>query len=127
MTAEVSVDRITEAVHNYVEYLAAGDAEKVVGLFADGATVEDPIGSDIRSTRESLLEFYGGVCAMSPSTELRWAKVAGDTAVFEFVLHTRAGDNTFTVTPVDIMRFDEDGRVVSMRAVWDPEKDIAVS
>ena len=89
--------------------------------------MEDPIGSDLRTTRESLLEFYGGVCAMSPSTELRWVRVAGDTAVFEFVLHTKAGDNTFTVTPVDIMRFDDDARVVSMRAVWDPEKDIAVS
>ncbi|MEH3155699.1 MAG: nuclear transport factor 2 family protein [Gordonia paraffinivorans] len=127
MTTSVSTDSITATVQAYVDHLAAGDAEKVVALFADGATVEDPIGSDLKTTREELLEFYGGVCAMSPSTELKWVRVAGDTAVFEFVLHTKAGDSTFTVTPVDIMRFDDDAHVVSMRAVWDPEKDIAIS
>lgn len=127
MTTTVTADRISATVQAYVDAIAAGDTEKVVGLFADGATVEDPIGSDLKTTREELLEFYGGVCAMSPSTELKWVRVAGDTAVFEFVLHTKAGDSTVTVTPIDIMRFDDDARVVSMRAVWDPEKDLVFS
>jgi steroid delta-isomerase len=127
VTTSVSTDRIAATVQAYVDNLAAGDTDAVVGLFADGATVEDPIGSDLKTTREELREFYGAVCSMSPSTELRWVRVAGDTAVFEFVLHTKAGDNTFTVTPIDIMRFDDEARVVSMRAVWDPEKDITVS
>ncbi len=127
MTTTVTADRITATVQAYVDTIAAGDTEKVVGLFADGATVEDPIGSDLKTTRDELMEFYGGVCAMSPSTELKWVRVAGDTAVFEFVLRTKAGDSTVTVTPIDIMRFDDDARVVSMRAVWDPEKDLVFS
>lgn len=120
-------DSIAATVKAYVDTISAADAEAVVALFAEGATVEDPVGSDVKTTREELLEFYGGVCAMSPSAELKWTKVAGDTAVFEFVLTTLAGDSTFTVTPVDIMRFDDAGRIVSMRAVWDPATDIAVS
>ena len=127
MTTTVTADRITATVQAYVDAIAAGDTEKVVGLFADGATVEDPIGSDLKTTREELLEFYGAVCSMSPSTELKWVRVAGDTAVFEFVLRTKAGDSTVAVTPIDIMRFDDDARVVSMRAVWDPEKDLVFS
>ena len=31
---------------------------------------------------------------------------------------TRAGDKTSTVTPIDVMTFDDDGLITSMRAYW---------
>ncbi|KQR99592.1 steroid delta-isomerase [Williamsia sp. Leaf354] len=120
----MSSEQIANAVKAYVELVGSGTAEQVVDLYADSATVEDPIGSDIKSTREALLEFYGVIAQLERSTELKWMRIAGDTAVFEFSLVTAAGDAKFEVTPVDIMRFDDEGRVVSMRAVWDPASDL---
>ncbi|MGJ0118720.1 nuclear transport factor 2 family protein [Williamsia sp. MIQD14] len=120
----MSNEQIASAVQAYVELVGSGTAEQVVDLYAESATVEDPIGSDIKSTREALLEFYGVIAQLERSTELKWMRIAGDTAVFEFSLVTAAGDAKFEVTPVDIMRFDDDGRVVSMRAVWDPATDL---
>lgn len=120
----MSSDKIRATVESYVELVGAGTAEAVVDLFTEGATVEDPIGADIRSTRESLLEFYGAIAGLERSTSLSWVRIAGDTAVFEFSLTTVAGDASFQVTPIDIMRFDDEGRVVSMRAVWDPATDL---
>ena len=120
----MSSEQIANAVKAYVELVGSGTAEQVVDLYAESATVEDPIGSDIKSTREALLEFYGVIAQLERSTELKWMRIAGDTAVFEFSLVTAAGDAKFEVTPVDIMRFDDDGRVVSMRAVWDPATDL---
>ncbi|MCX6469396.1 MAG: nuclear transport factor 2 family protein [Corynebacteriales bacterium] len=120
----MSSEQIANAVKAYVELVGSGTAEQVVDLYADSATVEDPIGSDIKSTREALLEFYGVIAQLERSTELKWMRIAGDTAVFEFSLVTAAGDAKFEVTPIDIMRFDDEGRVVSMRAVWDPASDL---
>ena len=51
---------------------------------------------------------------------LNWKKIAGDTAVFEFTLVTGTSDMRFEITPIDIMVFDADGKISSMRAVWEP-------
>ncbi|MFT4126667.1 MAG: nuclear transport factor 2 family protein [Gordonia sp. (in: high G+C Gram-positive bacteria)] len=110
---------IDAVVERYIEYLTNGTAEQIADLYAPGATVEDPIGADIRDTREALVEFYSVITGMDERTAtLSWKKVAGDTAVFEFTLVTGTSGLRFEITPVDIMVFDADGKITSMRAVW---------
>lgn len=124
MTVEQAAlaDKISTAVEAYIERLTAGDAGRIVELFADGATVEDPIGTDVRTTREQLLEFYTIIQNLDDrQATLKWKKVAGDTAVFEFTLVTHTAGMAFEITPVDIMVFDAEGKIVSMRAVWAQE------
>ncbi|UZF56398.1 nuclear transport factor 2 family protein [Gordonia polyisoprenivorans] len=113
--------RITEVVENYIDFLTNGTAEQIADLYAPDATVEDPIGADVRSTREQLVEFYSIITNMDERTAtLKWKKIAGDTAVFEFTLVTGTSGMRFEITPVDIMVFDADGKIASMRAVWQP-------
>lgn len=124
MTADQQValsDKIAAAVQAYLDGLNTGTAEQIADLYAEGATVEDPIGAPLRTTRDELVEFYGIITGM-PHREatLAWTRIAGDTAVFEFTLVTGTDDAKFKITPVDIMVFDEDGKVKSMRAVWNP-------
>lgn len=124
MTVEpdTRIAKMSAAVDAYIERLTAGDAKAIVELYADGATVEDPIGSDVRTTREQLLEFYTIIQNLDDRTAtLKWKKIAGDTAVFEFTLVTHTAGMAFEITPVDIMVFDDDGKIVSMRAVWAQE------
>lgn len=117
-----SAEELKMVVASYVDLVANGTPEQVADLYAADATVEDPIGADIRNTRESLIEFYGVIAAMDKVTsELHWTKIAGDTAVFEFTLVTEAGGSAFKITPVDIMVFDDDGKIKTMRAVWSAE------
>lgn len=112
---------IDGVVDSYIEYLTTGTAEQIADLYAADATVEDPIGAEIRSTREQLVEFYGIITSMDErSATLKWKKVAGDTAVFEFTLVTKTSGMAFEITPVDIMVFDADGKITTMRAVWKP-------
>lgn len=111
--------RIDAVVTAYIDYLSTGTAEQIADLYAPGATVEDPIGADVRNTREQLIEFYSVITTMDERTAtLNWKKVAGDTAVFEFTLVTGTSGMRFEITPVDIMVFDADGKITSMRAVW---------
>jgi steroid delta-isomerase len=114
--------KLEATVEAYVSLLDHGTAEEIADLYAPGATVEDPIGSDIRNTRDQLVEFYSIITNMAErSAKLNWKKVAGDTAVFEFTLVTGVNeDMRFEITPVDIMVFDADGKISSMRAVWAP-------
>ncbi|MEO9329565.1 nuclear transport factor 2 family protein [Gordonia aurantiaca] len=124
MTVEQAslVDKIDAAVDSYIQLLTSGTAEQIADLYAPDATVEDPIGADIRNTREQLVEFYSTITGMDErSATLKWKKTAGDTAVFEFTLVTKTSGLAFEITPVDIMVFDENGKVKSMRAVWRPE------
>ncbi|MCZ4578281.1 nuclear transport factor 2 family protein [Gordonia amicalis] len=124
MTVEQAglADQIDAAVDAYIELLNSGTAEQIADLYAPDATVEDPIGADIRNTREQLVEFYSVITGMDERTAtLKWKKVAGDTAVFEFTLVTKTSGLAFEITPVDIMVFNADGKVSSMRAVWRPE------
>ncbi|PXW36036.1 nuclear transport factor 2 family protein [Nocardia sp. 348MFTsu5.1] len=117
-----SVEELQKIVESYVDLVANGTPEQVADLYADGATVEDPIGAEIRNTRESLIEFYGVIAAMEKVTsELLWTKIAGNTAVFEFTLITETAGMSFKITPVDIMVFDDNGKIKTMRAVWRPE------
>ena len=123
MTVEQTslVDKIDAAVESYIEFLNTGTAEQIADLYAPSATVEDPIGADIRDTRDQLVEFYSIITNMEERTAtLKWKKIAGDTAVFEFTLVTGTSGMRFEITPVDIMVFDADGKIASMRAVWQP-------
>lgn len=118
--AELS-SKIDSTVGAYIDLLTNGTAEQIADLYAAHATVEDPIGADIRDTREQLVEFYGVITGMDEHVAtLNWKKVAGDTAVFEFTLVTGTAGMRFEITPIDIMVFDADGKISSMRAVWEP-------
>ena len=121
MTVEQAglAEKIDAAVDSYIELLNSGTAEQIADLYAADATVEDPIGADIRDTREQLVEFYSVITGMDERTAtLKWKKIAGDTAVFEFTLVTKTAGLDFEITPVDIMVFDAEGKVSTMRAVW---------
>ena len=93
----------------------------------DDATVEDPVGTDVRRGREAILEFYGGLEGLEARTTLHTVKIAAGEAVFSFTLVTKVGDQSYTVSPIDHMVFDEDGKITAMRAFWDPATDMSVS
>ncbi|WGX97581.1 nuclear transport factor 2 family protein [Nocardioides sp. L-11A] len=121
-----SRETILETIQTYVDLVATGASADVVALYADGATVEDPVGSEVRTTREQIAEFYAALDGLEQTGRLLCARVAGNEAAFSFELVTKAGDQTFTLAPIDVMTFDDEGRITSMRAFWAGE-DMVVS
>jgi steroid delta-isomerase len=122
-----TTEDIRNVIGQYVERVAAHQPDKVADLFADGATIEDPVGTDLKTGREAIVDFFAVIAAMEQTTaELQWCKVAADTAVFEFRLRVSTAGQGYEVSPVDIMVFDEEAKIVSMRAVWDPLTDIRI-
>ena len=112
---------ILDTIQKYVDLVAGGHSADVVALYADGATVEDPVGSEVRTTRESIAEFYGALDGLEQSARLVHVRVAGNEAAFAFELVTTVGEETYTLAPIDVMTFDDAGLITSMRAFWSGE------
>ena len=121
-----SRETILETVQKYIDLVATGSSADVVALYADGATVEDPVGSEVLTTREQIAAFYGALDGLEQEGRLIHARVAGNEVAFAFELATKAGEQTFTLAPIDVMTFDDNGLITSMRAFWSGE-DMIVS
>ena len=46
------------AMQAYIDKFNSGSAEAVAALYAENATVEDPVGSPLRQGKPAILEFY---------------------------------------------------------------------
>jgi steroid delta-isomerase len=63
---------------------------------------------------------------MEQAGEVLSVRIAGSEAAFLFELRTKAGDQTYTLAPIDVMTFDDDGKITSMKAYWS-DTDMSVS
>jgi steroid delta-isomerase len=110
-----------ETAERYVDLVGTGTADQIAELYAPDATVEDPIGTDPRHGIEAIREFYGVIEPLARKTELRSMRVVGNEAAIVFTLHTEGHGYQMTIDPIDVMTFDDQGRITSMRAYWGPE------
>lgn len=114
-----------DTVERYIAAFNDGDADAAIGLYATDATLEDPVGSEAKRGIDAIGEFYRG--AMSAGVQLRLdgpVRTAGDIAAFAFSM-AMGGEPPQRLHVIDTFRFDEDGKVVEMRAVWGPANIIA--
>ena len=105
------------------EYLRAGrerDKEAWLGLFAAEATLEDPVGTDVVRGTDELSAFYDKTMGSTEGLDnrLRELRVAGDTAAFLFDLMITWRGRRYEVSPIDVLEFDGDGKIIRMRAHW---------
>ncbi|RKT87176.1 steroid delta-isomerase [Saccharopolyspora antimicrobica] len=112
---------IRDAVASYLKAVATGSAADVAALYAEDATLEDPVGSEPVRGRAAITEFYSTLENMRQDVELLALRVAGDSAAFHFRVRTELPDGAAEIEPIDVMTFDEAGRITTMRAFWSPE------
>jgi len=112
-----SPEDISGTCLRYIDLLAAGDVDAIVALYANDATVEDPVGADPRVGIEAIEAFYRETIPAEgvPAASTGAVRVSGHEAAFPF--EVRYGDD-FVLPIIDVMRFGTDGRIASMRAFW---------
>ena len=122
------VSEATEAtaatVRRYVALLATGTADDLVAMFADDATVEDPVGGEVRVGRQAIHTFFSALENLDRETELVLLRVAGHEAAFVFNITFTTGDARMRLEPVDTVVFNADGRIASLRSYFAPS-DVA--
>ena len=115
-----SADDYAKTVNRYLELVANGSAADVTALYVEDATIEDPIGSELRRGRAAINEFYAAFETMEKQTELVSLRVGGNEAAFLWSLTIKAGDSGTVIEPISVMTFDDDAKITSMRAFWSP-------
>ncbi|MFK7840749.1 MAG: nuclear transport factor 2 family protein [Sphingorhabdus sp.] len=121
----VTTEDKIKAVETYIGSFSTADVEAIVGLYADDATVEDPVGTPIKEGIDAIRDFYTGAVANGAQLELMGApRCAGDCVAFPFAANVNMGDKKAHVEIIDTFRFNDDGKVIEMRAFWGPENFI---
>jgi len=107
-----------KVVEKYVEAFDNGDMSIIRDMYADNATVEDPVGSPLHEGMEAICAFYEGAMASGAKLALTGRPCcAGNAVAFSFQV-TMPG---MLINVIDVFEFDEQGKVNAMKAYWGPE------
>lgn len=118
---QMKTQHYTAVVDSYLRALNEKDLEGILSLYAENGTVEDPVGSKIISGKAALRKFYTGAVGIDLKlTRTGPVRVAGVEAAFPFQLMMKAENQMMKTDIIDVFRFDEAGKIVSMRAFWGP-------
>lgn len=114
-------EQMTAVVHAYIDGFERGDAEAIAALFAEDATVEDPVGTPLKRGKAEIREFYGFSIATGARLELLGApRCAGDHVAFPFRVKLEFEGQSSTIEVIDTFRIDAGGKIAEMRAFWGP-------
>jgi len=111
------------AVHAYVRGFATNDAVLISDLFAQNATIEDPLGTPAMAGGEEVRAFYArimqdGGARLELLGPVRTAAASAAFACASFL--TREGVER-RIDVIDVWDFDEAGKIERMRAYWGPQ------
>ncbi|HZP29067.1 MAG TPA: nuclear transport factor 2 family protein [Acidimicrobiia bacterium] len=114
---------IVRVFEEYTGALTRGDAAAAAALFAPDAVVRDPIDGPVLEGTAKIREFFAGGEGILHSLELTGpVRIAGDGVHAAAPMRARLdfGDGPKLLDTLDVMTFDDDGRVVSMDAFYGP-------
>jgi steroid delta-isomerase len=110
-----------EILVHYVDRLAAGDVDAIAELYTTDGRVEDPVGSPAHEGVDALRAFYAGTAGMLHAEIVGPICCAGNTGVMPLLGRlTLPGRPPRYLDAIDVVEFEDDGRIRSLRAYWDP-------
>ncbi|KQP68386.1 hypothetical protein ASF52_17810 [Methylobacterium sp. Leaf112] len=101
--------------------MSKGDAQGIVDLFAPDGVIFDPVGSQERRGKELFDFFQGSFEAMGGFIEMRLegeVRIAGDYGAAAFVARMTIDGQDMIVETLDVMKFDENGKIASTHNYW---------
>ena len=105
-------------VEKYVEAFKKCSLDMIREIYSESATVEDPVGTDSYVGMDALLGFYKNGFEMGAKLSLLGKpRCAGNSVAFPF--QVVVGEMRIEV--IDVFEFNDDGKVISMKAYWGPE------
>lgn len=107
-------------VQAYIDAFDKSDPDAVVKIFAEDATVEDPIGTPIQKGHAAIREFYANSMKTGAKLSLDTpVRTAEGYAAFAFSVKLNMGGEK-VIQVIDTFKFNDAGKVIEMRAFWSP-------
>ena len=115
--------RMRRIVQQLIDALAAGDAARIVELYAEDATVEDPVGTEPLRGRVAIAELYERAVEMGARIELVTPIRAshGLAAAMAFNVRVNTPQGEMCIAVVEVLELDPTLKVTRMRAYWAPD------
>lgn len=117
-----SADHIRSVFVRYGDLLTAGDTEGIVALFAEDAVIRDPVTGPEHRGRDELRTFYqSGFDAMNGGIEMKLdgaVRIVGNYGAAAYIARTVNFNPVYRTETLDVMTFDDDGKITSMMAYW---------
>ena len=113
-------DAVEGRVKRYLNAVATGTADDMAAMYAEDATVEDPVGGgEVHIGRQAIARVLQDRWKASTcETEILTIRVGGHEAAFLFAITVARDDAHRTI---EVMVFNGDGQITSMKAYWSPE------
>ncbi len=120
MTAsKPTAEHMRDVLARYVDCLSRGDSDGILALYAKDAVVEDPVGSPpLRGA--AIAEMYRNAAGKVRLELDGRVRVAANSAAAPMIGRP-VGMPGMVVEIVDVMTFDDEGKITSMRAYWSPD------
>ena len=115
-------DALRQIIATYMDCFTAEDREGWLDLFADDAWIEDPVGTPRRNGRKEIGEFWDETHTVPDKialVPLGITTIIGDEGIFTMQAQATLGDTIYGIDIIDLMTFDEAGRITTMRAFFD--------
>jgi len=113
-----SAEQINQTVTRYLDFVSTGQPDEIAALYADDATVEDPVGGEVHIGRQAIRGFYGTLENVKAQTEVLTLRALGNEAAVYWPLTTDFGGSGTRIDIISVMTFDDDGNIASMKAYW---------
>ena len=115
-------EKIREVIEQYTARFSAGDRDGWLALWHEDATMEDPVGTEVKKGRDAIAEFWdSGAGASGAQLELDSPVLVPSPNDGSFLMNVKVklGDEEFVMPAIDVMTFDDSGLITSQRAFFD--------
>ncbi|GAB6989178.1 steroid Delta-isomerase [Paenibacillus pini] len=113
---------IKAAMQQYIDRFNMDNAEQLLSMFAENATVEDPVGKTPLSGKAAIEAFYRQV--MNGNTRIKLDGPIrgshGDSGAMCLSIETKTEEKHLLIHVIEVMTFNELGQIASMKAYWGP-------
>lgn len=116
--------KMKAAMQAYIDAFNREDAEAIIALYAEDATVEDPVGKPPMVGKGKIADFYrmaiGTKAKLTLAAPIRASHGNSAAMAFDVQLHMppHLAKGKGTIRVIDVMTFNERGEFASMKAYW---------
>lgn len=109
----VDPKRAREVVDAYLRTAREEDLDGWLDLFAEDATLEDPVGSGVHEGKDAIRAFRDKTMGRTEdfTNELKQLRIAGNSVAFLFELRFTWKGEARRVSPIDVIELNDDGLI----------------
>lgn len=129
-----------KTVKTYFECFNSANPQGIADLFADNGNVQDPYGASAKIGKDAIIAYYKGAAKKGTQLVQKSPTVVSENRVaFAMTVVIEGMNKEKNVTDVDLpsgnmeidvvdmFEFNDEGKIVTMTAYWDPEINIRKS